>query len=219
MFTDQQFMMWSGQAMLGLLIVILLARPLQKWFRFKLLMKYRRQLGWLLGGVSSAHLLYWVVYYYSFKVLMTSLASLWFPVGLLGFLLILVMTLTSNNWAVKKLGKNWKRLHKFTYAVPFLGLIHAHYAIRGINYELVLYLIPVLLLVAWRYRKYLGLAWGMAFLLGFGYLNATNIVAEVQTDDIEFYCPKAHPDSVSCGWPVYLPDGTRIDEPRSEDNN
>lgn len=26
-------------------------------------------------------------------------------------------------------------------------------------------------------------------------------------------CERAHPDSVSCGWPVYLPDGTRIDEP------
>ena len=24
-------------------------------------------------------------------------------------------------------------------------------------------------------------------------------------------CERKHPDSVSCGWPVYLPDGTRID--------
>ena len=28
-------------------------------------------------------------------------------------------------------------------------------------------------------------------------------------------CERKHEDSVSCGWPVYLPDGTRIDEPES----
>ena len=25
-------------------------------------------------------------------------------------------------------------------------------------------------------------------------------------------CVREHPESVSCGWPVYLPDGTRIDK-------
>lgn len=28
----------------------------------------------------------------------------------------------------------------------------------------------------------------------------------------EFVCERAHPESVSCGYPIYFKDGTRIDE-------
>ena len=60
--TDQQFMVWTGQAMLWLLIVILAARPVHKYLKFKYLMKFRRHLGWAISIVALAHFSYWVAY-------------------------------------------------------------------------------------------------------------------------------------------------------------
>ncbi|MEZ4712265.1 MAG: ferric reductase-like transmembrane domain-containing protein [Caldilineaceae bacterium] len=41
--------------------------------------------------------------------------------GLFGLLLLTPLVLTSNRWAMRRLGKNWKRLHRLVYAaVPLL---------------------------------------------------------------------------------------------------
>ena len=41
--------------------------------------------------------------------------------GLFGLLLLIPLALTSNRWAMRRLGKNWKRLHRLVYAaVPLL---------------------------------------------------------------------------------------------------
>ena len=44
--------------------------------------------------------------------------------GLVSFYILLAMALTSNDRAVRKLGKNWKRLHNLIYVVLVLILIH-----------------------------------------------------------------------------------------------
>jgi DMSO/TMAO reductase YedYZ heme-binding membrane subunit len=33
--------------------------------------------------------------------------------GGIGYVLIAMMAITSNNWSVRALGRNWKRLHTF----------------------------------------------------------------------------------------------------------
>lgn len=47
---------------------------------------------------------------------------LWF--GLAGFLILLALTLTSNNASMRKLGRQWKTLHRFAYVA--FGLTSAH---------------------------------------------------------------------------------------------
>lgn len=50
-------------------------------------------------------------------------------VGLIGWLLLFPMWLTSNDFAVKKLGKWWNRIHRATYVALFL--IFGHVALQG----------------------------------------------------------------------------------------
>lgn len=44
--------------------------------------------------------------------------------GQFALLILFIMFLTSNNLSVKKLGKNWKRLHRFIYVVLWLLVLH-----------------------------------------------------------------------------------------------
>ena len=94
----------------------------QKFFKVPAV-KYRRQLGlwsaWFVllhvshylieGGISKA-LTEWT---YDYQLIG------WFSV-----VVLLALTLTSNKWAQKKLRANWASLHKLSYAVIGMGIIH-----------------------------------------------------------------------------------------------
>jgi sulfoxide reductase heme-binding subunit YedZ len=48
----------------------------------------------------------------------------YFAAGFFALLLTIPLLLTSNLWAMKKLGKNWKKLHRATYGVAILTVVH-----------------------------------------------------------------------------------------------
>lgn len=44
--------------------------------------------------------------------------------GVSTFIIFMLLFITSNNWSVKKLKKNWKQLHKLTYVAMFILIWH-----------------------------------------------------------------------------------------------
>jgi sulfoxide reductase heme-binding subunit YedZ len=44
--------------------------------------------------------------------------------GVSTFIIFMLLSITSNNWSVKKLKKNWKQLHKLTYVAMFILIWH-----------------------------------------------------------------------------------------------
>jgi DMSO/TMAO reductase YedYZ heme-binding membrane subunit len=50
---------------------------------------------------------------------------LYLSMGTIALIIFALMTATSNNYSVKKLGKNWKRLHLLIYPALILILIHS----------------------------------------------------------------------------------------------
>ncbi len=76
----------------------------------KTLMRQRRQWGLAFAWTHSVHLaalIYYLVIAKTPPDLITVLG------GGLAYFMIYVMALTSNNWSMKLLGKNWKRIHVF----------------------------------------------------------------------------------------------------------
>ncbi len=76
----------------------------------KTLVRRRRQWGLAFAWTHSVHLaalIYYLVIAKTPPDLITVLG------GGLAYFMIYVMALTSNNWSMKLLGKNWKRLHVF----------------------------------------------------------------------------------------------------------
>ena len=51
-------------------------------------------------------------------------------VGFSAYLILLALGLTSPRVMVRKLGKNWKRLHKLVYVAAVLGVVHLLWILR-----------------------------------------------------------------------------------------
>jgi methionine sulfoxide reductase heme-binding subunit len=45
--------------------------------------------------------------------------------GLVGLLILSILAITSNRWAMKRLGKSWKRLHRLVYGAGIAVVLHA----------------------------------------------------------------------------------------------
>jgi len=67
-------------------------------------------------------------------------------IGMVCWLLLLPLALTSNQAMIKRLKKNWTRLHKLVYPIAILGLVH-HVMMIKADYQQPLILGAVLLLL------------------------------------------------------------------------
>ena len=74
-------------------------------------------------------------------------------VGLAGFLLLVPLILTSSDRAIRRMGAaSWRRLHKLSYAAVTLGAVHWVMLAKGWQWEPLLYLGAVALVLALRVK-------------------------------------------------------------------
>ena len=143
-----------GELALQLLILALAVRPLYEWTGINL-MKARRAIGVVTFFYVFLHLLVWLV------LDVGILSEIWadivkrpyITVGMAAFALMLPLTITSNNLSLRKLGpRKWKRLHRLTYVATFLGALHFVMLTKGFQFEPLIYMGVVLILLATRLR-------------------------------------------------------------------
>ncbi|WP_236739197.1 ferric reductase-like transmembrane domain-containing protein [[Phormidium ambiguum] IAM M-71] len=84
----------------------------------QILLKQRRQIGILAFALASGHS-FLLIQQRDIDWLDLKTSWIYFQ-GLTTFAIFLILTLTSNDWSIKKLKKNWKQLHKLTYLAMFL---------------------------------------------------------------------------------------------------
>ena len=155
-----ELMLLTGEYLLYLLAFILMVRPLVKFNRrFSPLFKYRKQMGWAFGGLTLIHIaIYLLLYVDNISFILTLFNDLWFVSGLVATLLTLALTATSNRRAQRYLKARWKTLHKATYYIGFLGILHGEIASKQVNWTLYTMLIIFALLLLYRYRNIFGIA-------------------------------------------------------------
>jgi methionine sulfoxide reductase heme-binding subunit len=122
----------SGNIALALLTACLACTPLDILFDFPAVLPLRKTLGLYAFFYAALHLLiYTFDYGFDWHVI---LASLWQKpfifVGLLAFLILLVLAITSFKWWIIKLGKNWKMLQRLVYAAGLLVVLHNAWALK-----------------------------------------------------------------------------------------
>lgn len=71
-------------------------------------------------------------------------------VGVLGFVGLLALAVTSNRYSQRRLGARWKRLHKLVYVILGLGLLHFLWVVRADLKEWAVYAGIGVLLLALR---------------------------------------------------------------------
>lgn len=118
--------------------------------------RIRRLLGLLAFFYASLHLLTYLLLDRLgdlSTVLEDVLKRPFITVGLLAWLTLLPLAITSTNAMVKRLGyRNWQRLHQLSYAAALLGVLHFVWRVKKDASEPITYGLIVLLLLAVRVR-------------------------------------------------------------------
>lgn len=122
------FLRTTGVLTLVFLLVTLSVTPLRKIFGWNNLVKFRRMLGLYAFFYGFLHLITYSIFDkgFSFPAIVSDVWQRPFiAVGMLAFFLLIPLAATSTNGMIKRLGgKNWARLHKLTYVIAVLGVIH-----------------------------------------------------------------------------------------------
>ncbi len=140
-----------GQGALVLLLITLSMTPLQKLTGWAGWIAVRRQLGLWCFAYVVLHLSGYTAFILGFDWSQLGVELRKRPyiiVGVLGFLCLLALAVTSNRYSQRRLGSRWKKLHRLVYVVLGLGLLHMLWIVRADLKEWVIYAsIGALLLV------------------------------------------------------------------------
>ena len=125
----------TGLTTLRLLTLSLAVTPLRRLtVRLNWLIKFRRLLGLFAFFYATLHMLTYVALYsgVSIAAMESDIAKRRFiTMGVIAYLLLLPLALTSTTWAIRKMGgKNWNRLHKLVYAAAVCAVIHYWWQVK-----------------------------------------------------------------------------------------
>jgi methionine sulfoxide reductase heme-binding subunit len=148
------FLRTTGMMTLVFLLITLAVTPLRKIFGWNALVKYRRMLGLYAFFYGCLHLTTYSVFDKSFSIpaiVADVVQRPFIAVGMLAFFMLIPLAVTSTNGWVKRLGgKNWSKLHKLTYPIAILGVIHFWMIVKSDIFYPVLFGLVLLVLLGYR---------------------------------------------------------------------
>ena len=150
----------TGIWTLRFLAITLTITPLRRLTGQVKLIRFRRMLGLFTFFYASLHFLtyIWLDQYFDWPFIAEDIAEHpYIIVGFTAFLVLTAMAITSPRFMVRKLGKNWKKLHNLVYPAAFLACFHFLWLVKEDIREPVLYLaifvLLMLLRTPWFQRK------------------------------------------------------------------
>jgi sulfoxide reductase heme-binding subunit YedZ len=140
----------TGKTALILLILSLACTPIHTIFGFKQVLHVRRSLGLYAFMYAGLHFLTFVGLDYGFDFGLIGQGILDQRYVLVGFaagLLLLLLAITSTQGWRRRLGKNWKRLHRLVYLAGILAIVHFMWLVKDIREPLRYGAVVALLLI------------------------------------------------------------------------
>jgi len=127
--TDQ-----TGTWTLACLFASLTVTPVRKLTGWNEVIKLRRMLGLFAFFYVFLHLLTWIVFIHYFEVsfmVEDVLKRPFITVGMAGFLILLVLAVTSNRYSIRKLARRWQSLHRLAYVAGVAGVVHFWWLVKA----------------------------------------------------------------------------------------
>ena len=148
-----------GKWVLRFLFATLLITPLRSLTGWNWLAKHRRTLGLFAFAYVCLHLLTWT--FLDVQILVSEYvgwADVWkdiakrpyLTIGMLAFVLMIPLAVTSTKSAIRRMGKRWTRLHRLVYVIPILGVIHYLMAVKKDITEPLIYAAILAGIFLWR---------------------------------------------------------------------
>ena len=142
-----------GDWSMRFLWLTLAVTPLQTLTKWRGMADYRQMLGLYAFFYASLHVMTYLAIDHGFMwrlIGIDILESSYIWLGLLAYSIVFLLAVSSPKWAKKRMGKNWKKLHKFIYIAAIAVIIHYYWQLKGNLAEPLFYLIIVLLLLGFR---------------------------------------------------------------------
>lgn len=146
--TDQ-----TGQWSLRFLLITLAMTPFKIITGSSIFIRLRRMLGLFTFFYASLHLItyIWLDLEFNWSHFTEDLIERTFiTIGMLAWLLMVPMAITSNRYMIRKMGKKWKRLHQTIYLVIGLACLHFIWLVKSDITEPLIYLLIGLILLSIR---------------------------------------------------------------------
>ncbi|WP_371377602.1 protein-methionine-sulfoxide reductase heme-binding subunit MsrQ [Thalassotalea aquiviva] len=150
----EQIIHFTGISGLNVLLLTLSVTPLAKTFRQGWLMQVRRLLGLYGFFYACLHILSFLFFelQFDFSLFIDEVIKRpYISIGMLAFILLLALAITSLNPLKRLMGKRWQWLHNFNYLLVALVCIHFYWSVKSAVYQPLLY-IAILLGLLW-FRK------------------------------------------------------------------
>ena len=129
----------TGRAAITLLVLSLMCTPLNTLFGWKELLKRRRALGLYAFMYAAIHVLIYLDLDYGLAwslIIQNIVEKPYIIFGVITFLLLIPLAVTSfDSWKVR-LKKNWKRLHQTVYLIAPLAVLHFAISKKGDIFQL-----------------------------------------------------------------------------------
>ena len=138
----------SGKWAIRFLLICLAITPLNTYFGWHSLISLRKPAGLWAFGFALLHLLVYIKE--AGWAWLTWPFQPFIALGLLGLLILTALALTSNRWAMRRLRKNWKRLHRLVYPAAIAAVLHFLLAVKLDVRKPVLYIVILAVLLGAR---------------------------------------------------------------------
>lgn len=145
----------SGTWTLVCLLVTLAITPLRRLTGQPALVRLRRMCGLFAFFYGFQHFMAWVWWDRGFdpgQMLADIGQRPFITVGFVAFVLMAALAATSTQWAMRRLGKRWQRLHRAVYAIGLLAVLHYWWHKAGKNdlEQPMIYAAVLAVLLGWR---------------------------------------------------------------------
>ena len=143
----------SGLWALRLLCLTLLLTPLRRWTGWAGWIRIRRLLGLFAFFYVCLHLAVYIGLdqFLDLRAIVHDIIKRPFiTVGMLAFVLLIPLAVTSNSASVKRLGRRWKTLHQLIYLIAPLAVLHFWWMVKKDISQPLLYLLLVAVLLGLR---------------------------------------------------------------------
>ncbi|WP_369944328.1 protein-methionine-sulfoxide reductase heme-binding subunit MsrQ [Xanthomonas medicagonis] len=143
----------TGLWALRLLLLTLAITPLRQLTGQPVLLRFRRMLGLYAFFYATVHLAaylgldlrgYWT------QIFEEIVKRPYITVGFLAWLLLIPLAITSTQGWMRRLKRNWGKLHKAIYAIGVLAVLHFWWLVKSDIREPLLYAAILALLLGWR---------------------------------------------------------------------
>ncbi|WP_298773463.1 protein-methionine-sulfoxide reductase heme-binding subunit MsrQ [uncultured Shewanella sp.] len=153
----QYIIHFTGMGAINSLILTLTISPLAKFCKLSGLLRIRRLVGLYTFAYASLHVLAFLSLdlLFAWSLFMDEIVKRpYILLGLLAYILLMALALTSLVFIQRKMRHRWQQLHNWIYVIAILVPIHFYWSVKSEIIEPSLYLLGLFFLLCLRYKKF-----------------------------------------------------------------